>query len=98
MPLVTEVAREKKVPVYGSSATMVDSGAFATIAISDTEIGKMTVDMAMEHMKDGKAIADIPSIVVPASNTVINKNTMEALGVTLSDDVMNSAVFVEDAE
>ena len=45
MPMVTEVARDAKIPVYGSSAVMVDSGAFATIAISDTEIGAQTADM-----------------------------------------------------
>ena len=43
--MVTEVARDAKIPVYGSSAVMVDSGAFATIAISDTEIGAQTADM-----------------------------------------------------
>ena len=98
MTTVTEVARENKIPVYGSSATMVDSGAFATIAISDTEIGKMTADMALEYLKDGKDISEIPSIVVPASYTVINQDTLDALGITLSDDVMNSATFVTDAE
>lgn len=98
MPLVTEVTRSKKVPVYGSSATMVDSGVFATIAISDKEIGKMTVNMAMQYLKDGKKVSEIPSVVVPASNTVINKKTLEALGLTLSDDVMNSATFVEDKQ
>ena len=50
MPLVAEVAREAKIPVYGSSAVMVDSGAFATIAISDREIGAMTADMALEYL------------------------------------------------
>ena len=32
MPVVTAAAREAKVPVYGSSAVMVDEGAFATVA------------------------------------------------------------------
>lgn len=50
MPMVTEVARDAKIPVYGSSAVMVDSGAFATIAISDTEIGAQTADMALEYL------------------------------------------------
>jgi putative ABC transport system substrate-binding protein len=98
MTLVTQVAREKKVPVYGSSATMVNSGAFATIAISDTEIGKMTADMGIQYLKDGKKVTEIPSVVVPASNTVINKITLNALGLKLSDNVMNSAVFVEDVK
>lgn len=97
MTLVTEVARDARIPVYGSSATMVDSGAFATVAISDTEIGAMTADMAIEIL-EGTAVADVPAIVVPASNTVINSQTLEALGLTLPEDVMNTATFVEDAQ
>ncbi len=97
MTLVTEVARDAKIPVYGSSATMVDSGAFATVAISDTEIGAMTADMAIQIL-EGAAVADVPAIVVPASSTVINSQTLEALGITLPEDVMNTATFVEDAQ
>lgn len=98
MTTVTEIARENKIPVYGSSATMVDSGAFATIAISDVEIGKMTADMGLKYLKDGVAVEEIPSIVVPASYTVINQDTLDALEITLSDEVMNSAAFVKDGE
>lgn len=97
MSLVTEVARENKIPVYGSSATMVDSGAFATIAISDKHIGAMTADMLDEYF-NGKAVSDIPSVVVPADNITINEDTMNALGVELSDDVKSKAVFIKDAE
>ena len=66
MTLVTEVARDAKIPVYGSSATMVDSGAFATVAISDKGIGAMSADMAVQIL-EGTAVADIPAVVVPAS-------------------------------
>ena len=97
MPMVTEIAREAKIPVYGSSAVMVESGAFATIAVSDKEIGAISADKAIEYF-EGNAIADIPAEVVPASNTVINQQTAEALGVTLSEDVKNNATFVSDAE
>ena len=93
MPLVTEVARSAKIPVYGSSATMVDSGAFATIAISDKEIGAQSADMAIEYLS-GTAIADIPAIVVPASETVVNKTTMEALGIEVAEE--DGIRFVED--
>jgi putative ABC transport system substrate-binding protein len=97
MTLVTEVARDAKIPVYGSSATMVDSGAFATVAISDTEIGGISADMAIQIL-EGTDVADVPAIVVPASNTVINSETLDILGISLSDEVKNSAIFVEDAE
>lgn len=95
MPLVTEVARDAKIPVYGSSATMVDSGAFATIAISDTQIGVRSADMAIQYF-EGTAIADIPAVVVPASATVVNRTTMEALGLEVPDD--GSVVFVTDGQ
>lgn len=95
MTLVTEVAREAQIPVYGSSATMVDSGAFATIAISDREIGAQTADMAITYL-EGTPIEEIPSVVVPASDTVINRTTMEALGLDIEDD--GTMTFVEDAQ
>ena len=96
MSVVTEVARDKKIPVYGSSATMVDAGCFATIAVSDEEIGKMTADMAVEYLDGGKKVEEIPAVVVPASKTVVNKPTAEAIGVTISDNA--EITYVEDAK
>ncbi len=98
MTTVTEVARDNKIPVYGSSKTMVLSGAFATIAISDTEIGKQTAQMGLEYLKDGKALTDIPSVVVPATETVINQTTLDALGIELPKDIKSTASIVDDAE
>ena len=97
MSLVTDVARGNKIPVYGSSATMVDSGAFATVAISDKEIGAMSADMAVEIL-GGKKVSEVPAVVVPASSTMINSKTLEALELTLPEDIMNTATFVEDAK
>ena len=93
MPVVTAAAREAKVPVYGSSAVMVDEGAFATVAVRDTEIGAASADMAVEILQ-GKTAAEVPSVVVPATATVINKTTMEALGITVES--AEGITFVED--
>ncbi|MCI7263026.1 MAG: ABC transporter substrate-binding protein [Clostridiaceae bacterium] len=97
MPMVAEVAREAKIPVYGSSAVMVTSGAFATIAVSDKEIGAKSADMALSYLA-GTPIEEIPAIVVPASDMVINQKTAEALGITFTDEIKADAVFVEDAQ
>lgn len=94
MPVVTQVAREAKVPVYGSSAVMVNDGAFATIAISDTQIGAISADMAVDILANGKTPADIPAVVVEATDTVVNKTTMEALGITIENT--DGITFVED--
>lgn len=95
MSLVTEIVRENKIPVYGSSATMVDSGVFATVAVSDKEIGAMSADMAVEIL-NGKKVSEVPAVVVPASATVVNQNTLEALGITLPEGL--DAVLVEDVK
>lgn len=97
MPLVAEVARDAKIPVYGSSAVMVDSGAFATVAITDTEIGAISADMAIQYL-EGTSIADIPALVVPANAIVVNEQTAETLGITFSDEQKEKLTFVQDAE
>lgn len=97
MPVLTEIARDAKIPVYGSSAVMVESGAFATIAISDTEIGAISADMAVKCLK-GTKIADIPAVVVPATATVVNKTTADALGITFTDEVSSTLTFIEDSK
>ena len=97
MTLLTEVARDAKIPVYGSSATMVDSGAFATVAIGDREIGTMSADMAIQVL-EGTDVARIPAVVVPASNIVINNQTLEALGIEIPENMKAEAVFVDDAQ
>lgn len=85
MPQLASVARENGIPVYGSSAVMVTSGALATVAITDTKIGAMSADMAIEILQ-GKDVADVPAVVVDADTTVINQDTADALGVTIPDD------------
>lgn len=97
MPLVTEVARNNKIPVYGSSAVMVQSGAFATVAVSDKEIGAISADKAIEYF-NGTAIEDIPAEVVPASDTLVNQTTADIIGVNISDDVKSTITFVTDGE
>lgn len=91
---VAEIAKEAKIPVYGSSAVMVASGAFATISISDTDIGRMVADMSDQYLK-GTAIADIPAVVVSDFVMVINQTTADAIGVTLSDDVLAQAKILQ---
>lgn len=75
---------------------MVDSGAFATVAITDTEIGAISADMAIQYL-EGTAIADIPALVVPANAIVVNEDTVEALGITLTDDQKAEITFVRDS-
>ncbi len=94
MPQVAEVAKDAKIPVYGSSAVMVASGAFATISINDTTIGSMTADMVHQFLQ-GTPMEKIPSVVVSDFTTVVNTTTADAIGVTLPQAVLDSAVILK---
>lgn len=82
MSTITEIARDNKTPVYGSSATMVDSGCLATKAIDDHGIGEKTADLAVQYF-NGTKIEEIPSIVVPYDNITINTDDAKAIGVDI---------------
>ncbi len=94
MPQVAEIAKSAKIPVYGSSAVMVQSGAFATISIDDITIGGMTAEMADKFLK-GTPIVQIPAITVSNFTTVINKTTADAIGVKVPQDILNSAKVIQ---
>ena len=93
MTVVAGSAAEYGVPVYGSSAVMVESGAFATISISDRDIGAITADMLHRYLT-GTPIEEIPAVVVDEFTMVINRSTADMIGVELPADVLEDAVVV----
>ncbi len=94
MPLVAEVAREAKLPTYCSSNVTVEEGGLTAVAISDVRIGEVTAEMAVKYL-NGTKIEDIPSVVVPATDTMINKTTADAIGITIPTDIEGLLIFEE---
>ncbi len=94
MTVVADSAAEMGVPVYGSSAVMVESGAFATISIGDRQIGAITADMLHTYLT-GTPIEEIPAIVVDEFTMVINRTTADLIGAELPAEVLEDAVIVE---
>lgn len=94
MPQVADIAKKAQIPVYGSSAVMVESGAFATISVSDIDIGAMSADMADKILK-GTQIDQIPAITLSDFTTVINKETASEIGVKLSEEILSRATIIE---
>ena len=94
MTVVADSAAEMGVPVYGSSAVMVQSGAFATISIGDRDIGAITADM-LHTFLTGAPIEEIPAVVVDEFTMVINKTTADLIGADIPADVLDKAVIVE---
>lgn len=95
MPLVGQVTREFKKPTYSCSAATVAAGAMATVAISDKEIGAKTADMVIQYL-EGKSVADIPAIVVPASHDVLNEDLIKDIGITFPSGTTDKATFIHE--
>lgn len=92
-PLV-EAANKKKVPVYTGADSMVKDGGFATVGINYTQLGQETAKMVDQILK-GTKVEDIPVKVFNTNlNIYVNKKTMDALGITLPDEVKNDKNFV----
>jgi putative ABC transport system substrate-binding protein len=91
---VVEVANSAKIPTYGSSAVMVNTGAFATISIDDHVIGARVADMVDRYLK-GTAVADIPAVVISDFVTLFNKPTADVIGVEIPADLLDKSVLVK---
>ena len=77
-------SNEAKIPTYCSSATTVNSGCLATLAINDKGIGAKTADKCIEYMK-GTKIEEIPAEVVGIDYCTFNCGTADMLGVNTPD-------------
>lgn len=85
---LAQICEEEKIPTYCSSATTVNSGCLATLAIDDKGIGAKTADKCIEFL-NGKAITEIPSEVVGVDYCTFNVALAQTLGIeTPSQDVI----------
>lgn len=80
MAQVVEAATAKKIPVYGSDPVMVKSGALACVSVSNTQLGKISAEMADEILKGAK-VEEVPAVALTDYQFVISKSSAEALGV-----------------
>lgn len=87
MPILANLAKDAKVPVYTGADSMVMDGGFATIGIDYVELGKKTAQMVVEVL-EGKSISDIPVYVFKDDLYItINEDTMNALGIELPTSI-----------
>ncbi len=92
MDIVAEVTKEAGIPIYACSAATVASGALATLAITDKDLGAETALLALEYLK-GKDITEIPAKVVPAKDLVINKTSAQALNIIIPE--LSDLIIIE---
>ena len=91
MPIITKVATENKIPVIGSEEGHVENGALACNGISYKELGKKAGEMAAQILKGEKQPSELPVATLEETETIINKATMETLGI--KDPQIENATF-----
>ena len=91
MPIITKIATENKIPVIGSEEGHVENGALACNGISYKELGKKAGEMAAQILKGEKQPSELPVATLEETETIINKSTMETLGI--KDPQIENATF-----
>ncbi len=85
MPQVVEAATAAGIPVYGSDPVMVQSGALASMSVSNTQLGQGSAKMAAEILA-GKSVSEVPAKALDTYQKVVSSKTAAALGITLPSD------------
>lgn len=89
MSVLSQICKDAKIPCYVGADSMVQDGGFASIGITYEDLGIETANMVDKVLK-GTSVSDIPIMVFEDLYTYINTTTAQAIGVEVSDDVLNS--------
>lgn len=89
MSILSQICKDAKIPCYVGADSLVQDGGFASIGITYEELGIETANMVDKVLK-GTSISDIPVMVFEDLYTYVNTTTADAIGVELSDEILNS--------
>lgn len=96
MPVLSDIARKNKIPVYVTADSLVMDGGLATVGINYEDLGKMTADTADEILK-GKPVSEIPVKNIDTFRTVINQSTSDQIALSLPESIASSAQLITDS-
>jgi len=93
MPVVAQVAKAAKIPVYVGADSMVNDGGLATYGINYVTLGHETAGMAAEIL-NGKNPGEMPVRTIKDVEIYVNQATADAIGITIPEDVLKEAAQV----
>jgi len=93
MAIYVQVATDAKRPIYAGADSMVKDGALATVGIDYTKLGKQTADMII-RIVNGQTIKENHVEQVAEYANMININTANKLGITISDELKQKFVIL----
>ncbi|MGI6659548.1 MAG: ABC transporter substrate binding protein [Dethiobacteraceae bacterium] len=90
MPIVAQVAKEAKLPVYVGADSMVADGGFATYGINYKILGRKTAHLAAQVL-EGANPGDLPVVTIEEVEIYINQETAEAIGIDIPQAILEQA-------
>ncbi|MBB6638486.1 ABC transporter substrate-binding protein [Cohnella thailandensis] len=82
---IIQVANENKLPFFSSDRDTVEKGAFATVGFKYFDHGYQAGLMAVDVLKNGKNIGDLPVTMQEKLDLILNLKAAEAQGITVTD-------------
>lgn len=91
MPLLAQIGKEAKKPIYVGADSMVMDGGYATVGINYEGLGAKTADMIVKVL-EGTPISEIPVETLDQFDKLINKTTADVIG---APNTAEGAIIVE---
>ena len=92
---VIKVGDDNDIPVFAGDTDSVERGAIATASFDYYEVGRQTGNM-VARILDGENPGDIPVELAKTVDLAVNVAAAETMGVTVPDEIKNSADQVFD--
>ena len=97
IPAATPAANAANIPVFGSEIEQVKLGCLAAEGLDYVALGKQTGKMAAKVLKGEKKASEMPFETITEAGLYLNTKVAENLGITVEDDLKNSAVETYDS-
>lgn len=96
LPVILDKAAKKNIPVFGSEIEQVRIGCLATVGLDYVDLGEQTGRMAAKVLKGEKKAGEMNFEVIAEAAFYGNNVVAENLGVTIPDDLKDSAAALFD--
>lgn len=96
LPVILDKAGKKNIPVFGSEVEQVKIGCLAAMGLDYVSLGEQTGKMAAQVLKGEKKASEMNFEVIKEAAFYGNTKVAENLGITLPDDLKESAAGLFD--
>ena len=94
MSALSQIAIDHKVPYFTGADSMVQDGGFATVGIDYEQLGIDTAKMTIDILNGADPATTPVKVFKDDLNIYVNQKTLDALGITLPDDVKNDPKLI----